>query len=68
MPAGCCCFADEVVGFFEAANSFLEVDDVDSIAFGEDIGFHFGIPAAGLMSEVDSAFEQLLHTCYCHKE
>ena len=36
-------------------------------AFGEDIGFHFGIPNEGLISEMYFILEQLLHTCNCIK-
>ncbi len=38
-----------------------EIDDVDPVALGEDERAHLGIPAAGLMAEVDSGLEQLPH-------
>ena len=56
----------KVVGLLQLAHGFLQVDDVDAVALGEDIGGHLGVPAAGLVSEVDASFQQLLHRYYCH--
>jgi hypothetical protein len=33
---------------------------VDPVARGKDVPLHLGIPPAGLMSKVDTRFEQLL--------
>ena len=53
--------ANEVVGFLELLNGLLQVDDVDAVALGVDVGSHFGVPAAGLVAEVDACFEQGFH-------
>ena len=46
--------ADEVVGSIEKDGGLLQVDDVDAAPLGEDVGLHLGVPAAGLVAEVDS--------------
>jgi hypothetical protein len=61
-----CRFTDEIVGFIYLFNGFLQVDDVDAVAFGEDVLRHFGIPAAGLMTEVHAGFQQLFHRNNTH--
>src|SRR5664280_1778862 len=38
-----------------------EVDDVDPVALREDERAHLGIPATGLMAEVDPGLQQLSH-------
>src|SRR5665648_658004 len=53
--------AHEVVRGVDLAERTLEVDDVDAVAFGEDVRLHLRVPAPGLMSEVDTGFEQSLH-------
>jgi hypothetical protein len=39
----------------------LEIDDVNPVALTEDVFLHLGIPAAGLVAEVHSGLQQLLH-------
>src|SRR5262249_21696999 len=39
----------------------VQVDDVDAVARAVDIAFHLRIPAARLVAEVDSRFEELFH-------
>ena len=53
--------AREVVGLLEQLERLLEVDDVDAAALGEDEALHLRIPAAGLVAEVDSGLQQVLH-------
>ena len=38
-----------------------QIDDVDAIARAVDIRLHLGIPAVGLMSEMNACFKQLAH-------
>jgi hypothetical protein len=38
-----------------------EVQDVDAVSLAEDVGLHLRIPALGLVAEVDSGFQQVLH-------
>jgi hypothetical protein len=44
----------------------LEIDNVDAVTGAENVGFHLGIPAACLMAEMDSRFQQLFHCNNCH--
>ena len=53
--------AHEVEGGLEPLRGLGEVDDVDPVALREDERAHLGIPAAGLVAEVDSGLEQLPH-------
>ena len=43
----------------------LEVDDVDAVALAVDEPLHLRVPAAGLVTEVDTGLEQLLHGDDC---
>ena len=52
---------DEVVGGVDALDGLLEVDDVDAVALGEDEALHLGVPATGLVPEVDTAIKELAH-------
>ena len=47
--------------FFEQAKSLLKIDDIDSVAFTENILLHLRVPPLGLVSEVDARFQKLLH-------
>ena len=58
--------AHEVVGFVDLADGLLQVDDVDAVALGEDVLSHLGVPAAGLVAEVNAGLQQLLHGDDCH--
>ena len=53
--------AGEVVGLLEQLGGLLEIDDVDPAPLGEDEPLHLRVPAAGLVTEVDSCFEELAH-------
>jgi hypothetical protein len=44
----------------------LDVDDVDAIALCENKALHLWIPSTSLVSEVDSAVEELSHCYNCH--
>ena len=52
---------DELVGAVDVGQRLLEVDDVDAVALGEDEALHLGVPAAGLVAEVDTGVEELAH-------
>src|SRR5262249_35199626 len=56
----------EGVRFPELLQGFLEVDDVDAVAFAEDVLLHLRVPALGLVPEMDTGFEQFLHRECCH--
>src|SRR4029077_2498623 len=46
--------AGEVPRIVEQTDGLLQVDDVNAVAGGEDISLHLWVPAAGLMSKVDT--------------
>jgi len=57
----------EPAGFAEHLQGFLQVDDVNTIAFPEDIFLHLGVPTARLVTEMNTGLQQLLHgDFYCH--
>ena len=60
--------ADEFERDVQALDGLGEVDDVDPVALREDERAHLGVPAAGLVAEVDSGFEQLPHRDGRHGE
>ena len=51
---------NEVVGLLELLHGLLQVDDVDAVSLGEDVLLHLGVPAAGVVTEVDTGLQQLL--------
>ena len=53
--------ANEIVGFVNLFYGFLKVDDVDTVALGEDVFLHLRIPTAGLVTEMYACFQKLLH-------
>ena len=53
--------ADERVRGFDPLERLLEVDDVDTRPLAVDESPHPRVPTAGLVSEVDTCLEQLLH-------
>ena len=58
--------ADEAVGLLQLLHGLLQVDDIDAVALGVNIGGHLGVPATGLVAEVDARLEKLLHRYDCH--
>ena len=38
-----------------------QVDDVDAVARAVDVGLHLGVPAMGLVAEMNARFEELAH-------
>ena len=51
-------FADKAAGFAEHLQGLLQIDDVNAVAFAENIFLHFRIPAARLVAEVNSGLQQ----------
>jgi hypothetical protein len=47
--------------FLEQTERLLQVDDVDAVAFAENVLLHLGIPALRLVSEVDAGLQEFLH-------
>src|ERR1051325_9270242 len=52
--------AQQVLRRLDLPQRLLEIDDVDAGALGEDEPAHLGIPAARLMTEMDTRFQQVL--------
>jgi hypothetical protein len=50
--------AEELGGVVNLIDGLLDVEDVDLVAGLQDEGLHLGIPAAGLVTEVDSGFDE----------
>src|ERR1700733_8313731 len=53
--------SDVLAGFLEHLQGLLQFNDVNPVALTEDVFLHSGIPTLGLMPEVNTRFEQLLH-------
>ena len=53
--------AREHISLVKLFNGFLKVDNVNSVAFGENVLCHFRVPASCLMSEMNTRFKKLLH-------
>src|SRR4029079_11290236 len=52
---------DERVAGVDVGQRLLQVDDVDAVALGHDEALHLGVPATGLVPEVNAALEELAH-------
>ena len=57
---------NEIISLFQLLYGLLQVDDVDTVALGEDVLSHLGIPATGLVTKVYASFQKLFHRYYCH--
>ncbi len=53
-------------GLMQQRHSLGQIDDVDAIARAVDIRLHLGVPAVGLMSEMNACFKQLAHSKFWH--
>jgi hypothetical protein len=51
---------EEFAGVIQADHGLAQVEDVDAVAVAEDVGFHLGVPAAGLVTEVYAGFKQVV--------
>jgi len=47
----------ELVGGIEKPDGALQIYDIDAVASAKDKGFHFGVPPAGLMPEMNPCFQ-----------
>src|SRR5699024_755033 len=52
---------DELVGTVDVGQRLLQIDNVDTVALGEDVALHLRVPAPGLMPEMHAGVEQLFH-------
>src|SRR5215475_6707205 len=59
---------EELHCLFKHPLSFLQIDDVNAVAFPKNILLHFRVPTTNLMPEVDSRFEQFLHCDSCQTD
>src|SRR5580704_13015010 len=53
--------AHKARGLAKQLQCLLQINDMDSIAFAEDIFLHLRIPTAGLVAEMNSSLQQLFH-------
>ena len=53
--------ANESVGSLDTYESLLKIDDVNIVALSKDEAIHLGVPTTGLVTEVNSGFQQLTH-------
>jgi len=53
---------EELARVVQRLERLLEIDDLDAVPLDEDELLNLGIPAAGLVPEVESRFEQFLHS------
>ena len=58
--------AHEVIGLLQLADGLLKVDDIDPVALHVDILGHLGVPATGLVAEVNTGLQELFHRYDCH--
>src|SRR5690625_6308672 len=54
------------IGLVDVRQGLHEVDDVDAVALGEDEAADLGVPASGLVPEMDAALQELAHGDDCH--
>src|SRR5690606_29872404 len=66
FAAFCTSLAHEVVCFLKFLDRLLKVDDVDAVTLHEDVFLHLRVPAACLVTEVDTCFKKLFHCDNCH--
>ena len=66
VAALCGHFLNVVVSLVQLLHGLLQVDDIDAVALGEDELCHLGVPTAGLVTEVHTCLEKLLHRNDCH--
>jgi hypothetical protein len=50
-------FAHEAARFAEHLEGFLKIDNVDAVAFAENVLLHFRVPATRLVTEVNSGLQ-----------
>ena len=58
--------ANEHGRFVEVVQGFLQIHDVDPIAFAKDERLHLRVPPPSLVSKVHTRLEQLLHLNRSH--
>jgi len=51
----------QAIGLFQGFDRFLQVNDVDTVAFGEDVGLHGGVPLVSAVPKVHAAFQKRFH-------
>ena len=58
--------SDKVISLFQFFHGLLEIYDINTISLTIDVLCHLGVPAAGLVTKVDTGLQQLLHGYDCH--
>ena len=57
---------DNVIRDVNRLHRLLQINDMNTIAFGEDIRLHTRVPLVGPVAEMDAALKQRLHGNNCH--
>ena len=58
--------ADEGISLLQLFHRLLQVDDIDAVTLGVDVSGHLGVPTAGLVAEMYTGLQKLLHRNDCH--
>ena len=61
LAARTCRGGDEIESACKQGHRLRQVDDVNTVTRAENIRLHARIPAVGLVAEMGSGFDQLLH-------
>ena len=59
-------FPDIFFSFLKTDHGFLQINNIYPAPRPINIGFHFWVPAIGLMSKMDPGLQQLLHSDFRH--
>ena len=58
--------AHKGTGFIEQFGGLGQIDNIDAVALAPDIFAHFGVPAIGLVTEVNSGFHEFFQRAFGH--
>ena len=57
---------NELVGRIDVGQCLLKINDVDAVAFRDDVALHLRIPTTGLVAKVDTGVKELTHGYNSH--
>ena len=58
-------FGDVIERVTEEFLRFLQVDNINAVAFAKDVFLHLRVPTADLVTKMNSCFEELFHRYCC---
>ena len=56
----------EHISFVKLLYCLLQIDDINTISFCEDVLCHLRVPSSGLMTKMYASFKELFHWYYAH--